>query len=117
MNMLGGVQLPKLYVQRGERQVLGGTIRRAVDGTPHTSGVRVIRTWRLRCRPVTYEQFKALETMYEAALGGPVVLRLKEWPSGVFVSVYITYFPDERLLFPYGGNTSARELEIGLEEA
>src|SRR5690625_7162537 len=88
MTTLGGVELPECYVQETGREVLGGGIVRAVDGTAHSNSVKIIRTWQMETRPMTYEQFKSLEQMYNTANGGTVAVHLDEWDAGL-VDVFI----------------------------
>jgi len=113
---LGGVEIPGVYVQETSRRVIGGQIVRAVDGTPHVNSVRIIRTWQLETREMTYGQFLALEQVYINANGGTVAFHLDEWESG-FVDVFITEFPDSRSMIPDGGTNSMRTVRITLEEA
>lgn len=113
---LGGVEIPGAYVQDTDREILGGGIVRAVDGTPHRNSVKRIRRWSIETRAMTYEQFKALETVYNAANGGTVALHLDEWESG-FVNVFILEFPDSRSRIPDGGTNSMRTIRIVVEEA
>ena len=114
---LGGVVLKDHYVQETSRRVIGGGIVRAVDGTAHRNSVRIVRTWRLQVRNVPYTDFLALEQAYNSANGGALAFHLDEWDGGVFVDVYVLDFPDERLIYPVGGNSSGRSFSLTLEEA
>lgn len=113
---LGGVEIPKVYVQETERRILGGEIIRAVDGTPHVNSVKRIRTWQLETRAITFAQFQSLQTVYDNAGGGQVAFHLDEWEGG-FVYVYIIDFPDERTLIPDGNGKSMHTIRITLKEA
>src|SRR5690625_1951773 len=116
MTTLGGVELPECYVQETGREVLGGGIVRAVDGTAHSNSVKIIRTWQMETRPMTYEQFKALEAMYNTANGGTVAMHLDEWDSG-FVDVFITGFDDSRVQIKDDGTNSMRTVIVTVVEA
>lgn len=116
MMTLGGVEIPGAYVQETDRRILGGDIIRAVDGTPHRNSVKIIRTWQIETRPMTYEQFKALEQVYITANGGAVAMHLDEWETGT-VNVFILDFPDSRLGIADGGTNSMRTVRIVVEEA
>ena len=97
--MLGGVEIPATYVEETSRQIIGGGIVRAVDGTAHRTPVRIIRTWQLETRPITYAQYKAIEDMVMTAAGGAVAFHSSEWDVG-FAYVYIVAFDDSRTLIP-----------------
>src|SRR5690606_30297554 len=96
---LGGVEIPATYVEETNRQIIGGGIVRAVDGTAHRTPVRIIRTWQVETRPITYAQYKAIEDMVMTAAGGSVAFHSDEWDAG-FVQVFIVEFTDSRTLIP-----------------
>lgn len=113
--MLGGVEIPGVYVQETSSRYIGGDIRRAVDGTPHSSPVREIRTWRLETRVMPYANYLALRDVYKQASSGQIALHLGE--SEGFVMVYIREFTDDRSLIPDGDTNSMRTVRIVVEEA
>src|SRR5690606_41732393 len=45
------------------------------------SPVRIIRTWQLETRPISYEQYKAIEEMVMESSGGAVEFRSKDRKS------------------------------------
>src|SRR5690606_29295471 len=96
---LGGVEIPKVYIEETSRMTIGGSVVRAVDGTPHRTPVRVIRTWELETRPLTWAQYSAIEKMVEAAGGGAVAFHSDDWDSGI-VNVFIIEFSDSRTEIP-----------------
>ena len=115
---LGGVEIPAAYVEETSRQIIGGGIVRAVDGTAHRTPVRIIRTWQVETRPISYEQYKAIEDMVLSTGGGAVAFHSSEWDVG-FTYVYIVAFDDSRTLIP---DTSApgknlHTVRLTLEEA
>lgn len=116
MTTLGGIHLPDVYVQETSRRIIGGNIVRAVDGTAHRASTRIVRTWAIETRPMTYAQFKELEQMYLSSNGGAVAMHLDEWDSG-FVDVFILEFSDSRSMIPDGATNSARTVRIVVEEA
>lgn len=113
--MLGGVVLPRVYVQESE---------------PDWAG-KLIRRWTLRTRPLTWEQYAAIEQMVwevgvarsiERAVDGTphvvgasqVALVLDEGGGRVTTAhVYITSFRVSRPL----SLPDRREVELELEEA
>ena len=96
---LGGVEIPKVYIEETSRRTIGGSVVRAVDGTPHRTPVRIIRTWQLETRPIRWEQYKAIEDMVLSTGGGAVAFHSSEWDVG-FTYVYIVAFDDSRTLIP-----------------
>lgn len=114
---LGGVQLPRITSRRGGRQFLGQRDR-AVDGTLHVDFVADKRTWSIDCSYLTLEQFRALEQVYEQAMGGQVLLTLPDTEENIYV--VITHFPDDITQFANRDGTWeqwGRSLQIELEEA
>lgn len=116
VSTLGGVPLPRITQRRGGRQFIGSR-ERAVDGTLHVDVVTIKRTWTIDCSYLTLEQFKALEQVYNQAMGGPVLLTLPDLGEAVYV--VITDFPDEITQFAHPDGKweqYGRSVQIVLEE-
>lgn len=95
---LGGVEVPVLQVQETARRHIGGSIARAVDGTPHSSPVRSIREWRLETGPITHAAYEALRGVDSLAAGGQVLFQSVELEAPVYV--YIREFLGSRTRVP-----------------
>lgn len=113
--ILGGVVVPEVYVQETTRQWIGGAVRRAILGHPHTNPRRRIRTWSIETRGMPKELWDALETMYDAHGDGQVLWVTGEGHAPTYV--YILEMPDSRSMVPDGGTNSMRSTRIVLEEA
>lgn len=114
---LGGVQLPRITSRRGGREFIGQRDR-AVDGTLHVDFVASKRTWSIDCSYLTLEQFRALEQVYEQAMGGQVLLTLPDTEEQFYV--VITNFPDDIAQWAHRDGTWeqwGRSVTIDLEEA
>lgn len=98
-NMLGGALLPRLTSQSDTVQIIGPGLRRAVDGTGIASAVRVIHSWRLECRYITWRQYLDLLHVHRTSMGGGVAMHLDEWGEHVYKIVSITSFDGERKPF------------------
>lgn len=115
---LGGVEIPATYVEETNRQIIGGGIVRAVDGTAHRTPVRIIRTWQLETRPITYAQYKAIEDMVLSTGGGAVAFHSSEWDVDTAM-VYVIEFSDSRTLIPdtTASGKNLHTVRLTLEEA
>src|SRR5690606_14743157 len=96
---LGGVEIPVTYVEETNRQIICGGIVRAVDGTAHRTPVRIIRVWQLETRPISYEQYKAIEELVVESEGGAVEFRPGDRDVDTAM-VYVIEFSDSRTLIP-----------------
>lgn len=116
VSTLGGVPLPRITQRRGGRQLIGSR-ERAVDGTLHVDYVTDKRTWSIDCSYLTLQQFKALEEVYNQAMGGAVLLTLPDLDQVAYV--VITDFPDDIAQWARPDGTweqYGRSVQITLEE-
>src|SRR5690606_41665662 len=60
----------------------------------HRTPVRIIRTWQVETRPISYEQYKAIEEMVMESRGGAVEFRSSEWDVDA-VMVYVVERSEE----------------------